>query len=497
MSMCFPPGFLFGVATSAYQIEGAADEDGRGPSMWDTFCGVPGAVTHGDTGAIACDHYHRTDADLDLAAGLGLNAYRFSVGWPRIVPDGTGAVNQKGLDYYRRLVDGLRARGLEPMATLYHWDLPQPLQDAGGWVNRDTIAHFCDYVQLVLDSLADLVPAWVTMNEPFCSGMIGHLQARHAPGLADLHSALAASHHLLLAHGLAMSMIRDRAPQARAGITHLLSDIHAASDSEADQAAARRLDGHENRWFLDPVLRGSYPADMLDWYQRQVPLDFIRDGDLDVIAAPADFLGINYYETKLVAADPAEPYHQARVIPAADYTDPAELTAGGIDTRPAWAGSCAACTGPPRSPSTSPRTARPTTITLTPRVAWTTWSGSRTWLITSPRPWPRSRPGWTCAATSSGRCWTTSSGPTGTAAGSASSGSTSARRPASPRPAPAGTPSSSPASRRSSGPPRTPDPPRRHAYFSATKFRSRPVIRPGWRSRGWPRSAPHSAGRIR
>jgi beta-glucosidase len=220
------------------------------------------------------------------------------------------------------------------MATLYHWDLPQPLQDAGGWVNRDTVAHFCDYVQLVLDSLADVVPVWVTMNEPFCSGMIGHLQARHAPGIADLHSALAASHHLLLGHGLAMGMIRDRAPRARAGITHLLSDIHAASAAEADQAAARRLDGHENRWFLEPVLRGTYPADMLDWYQRQAPLDFIRDGDMEIIAAPADFLGVNYYETKRVAADPGEPFHEARVIPAAHYLDPAELTANGIDARP-------------------------------------------------------------------------------------------------------------------------------------------------------------------
>ena len=338
MSMRFPPGFQFGASTSAYQIEGAADEDGRGPSMWDTFCGVPGAVTHGDTGAIACDHYHRTDADLDLAAELGLTSYRFSVGWPRIVPDGTGSVNQKGLDYYRRLVEGLRTRGVEPVATLYHWDLPQPLQDAGGWVNRDTVAHFCDYIQLVLDSLGDVVPVWVTMNEPFCSGMIGHLQGRHAPGIADLHSALAASHHLLLAHGLAMGMIRDRAPQARAGITHLLSDIHAASASEADQAAARRLDGHENRWFLEPVLRGTYPADMLDWYQRQAPLDFIRDGDMEIIAAPADFLGVNYYETKRVAADPGEPFHEARVIPAAHYLDPAELTANGIDARPAGLG---------------------------------------------------------------------------------------------------------------------------------------------------------------
>ena len=171
MSKRFPPGFLFGAATSAYQIEGAVDEDGRGPSIWDTFCQVPGAVTHGDSGAIACDHYHRLDSDLDLLAELGLTAYRFSIAWPRIVPDGTGTVNQKGLDFYRRLVDGLHVRGIEPAATLYHWDLPQPLQDAGGWMSRDTVSYFCEYAQVVLDSLGDVVPRWVTINEPFCSAM--------------------------------------------------------------------------------------------------------------------------------------------------------------------------------------------------------------------------------------------------------------------------------------------------------------------------------------
>jgi beta-glucosidase len=333
LSNRFPPGFRFGAATAAYQIEGAADEDGRGPSMWDTFCGVPGAVTHGDTGAIACDHYHRVDADLDLIAEIGLTAYRFSIAWPRIVPDGTGMVNQKGLDFYRRLVDGLRARGVEPMATLYHWDLPQPLQDAGGWVNRDTVEYFCEYARAVLDCLGDDVPLWATVNEPFCSAMVGHLQGRHAPGLADLTSALTSAHHLLLAHGRAVGIVRRSAPGARVGITHLLSDLSAASESDADRSAARRLDGYENRWFLDPVLRGAYPADMLDWYGQQVPIDFIRDGDMQVMAAPTDFLGVNYYETKMVADDPAERYHNARALPSTG-----NLTAGGLDVRPAGLG---------------------------------------------------------------------------------------------------------------------------------------------------------------
>jgi beta-glucosidase len=333
LSMCFPPGFLFGAATAAYQIEGAFDEDGRRPSIWDTFSAVPGAVTHGDTGAIACDHYHRADADLDLAAGLGLGAYRFSVAWPRVIPEGTGTVNQKGLDFYRRLIDGLQARNIKPVATLYHWDLPQPLQDAGGWASRDTVGRFCDYAEVVLDSLGDGVPMWVTVNEPFCSAMVGYLQGRHAPGSTDLGSALRAAHHLLLAHGQAVGIIRRSAPRARVGIAQLLSDISPATDGAGDRAAASRLDGYENRWFLDPVFQGRYPDDMLAWYARHVPIDFVRDDDLTVIAAPADFVGVNYYETKTVAEDPAEPYHQARVLPA---TGP--LTAGGLDARPAGLG---------------------------------------------------------------------------------------------------------------------------------------------------------------
>jgi len=334
--LTWPQGFVFGASTSAYQIEGAVSEDGRTPSIWDTFCRAPGKVTHGDTGDIACDHYHLMEADLDLAAGLGLDCYRFSIAWPRIMPDGGSQVSKRGLDFYRRLLDGLDARGVTPMATLFHWDLPQPLQDAGGWVSRETVARFTEYAAAVLEALGDVVPFWVPVNEPFCAGMIGHLQGRHAPGLVDLHSALAASHHLMLAHGEAVRLIRELAPGAQAGGSTLLSDISPASPSEADRAAAARLDGHENRWFLDPMFRASYPADLLDWYARQVPVDFIRDGDLDLIASPTDFSGINFYETKAVAFDAAEPYHQAIVRPAAQFT--VALTANGIDARPAGLG---------------------------------------------------------------------------------------------------------------------------------------------------------------
>ena len=331
----FPAGFLFGASTAAYQIEGAGD--GRGASIWDTFSRTDGRVTHGDNADIACDHYFRLDSDLDLVEWLGLGGYRFSVSWSRVVPSGFGPVDNRGLDFYKRMVDGLLARNVTPMATLYHWDLPQPLQDTGGWANRDIVGRFSDYAEVVLDAIGDLVPMWITVNEPFCAGMIGYLQGRHAPGIVDLHSALAASHHLMLAHGQAMALIRTTAPGATAGNSVLLSDISAATSSQADQEAARRLDGYENRWFLDPVFHGRYPADMLDWYSEQVPIDFVRDGDLAVIAAPMDFSGVNYYETKTVASDLDEPYHGARVLRAASHPG-MPVTANGIDARPAGLG---------------------------------------------------------------------------------------------------------------------------------------------------------------
>ncbi|HEV7567482.1 MAG TPA: GH1 family beta-glucosidase [Microbacteriaceae bacterium] len=293
----FPPGFRFGVATSAYQIEGAVDEDGRGESIWDRFCRTPGRVLHGDTGDVACDHYHRWEQDLDLIAELGLDSYRFSIAWPRIVPEGRGRVNQPGLDFYRRLAEGALERGIKPLATLYHWDLPQPLEDAGGWANRETAVAFAEYAEVVVAALGDVVIDWITQNEPWVSAVEGYAQGKKAPGRADWPTAICASHHLLLSHGLAVDAFRAVGPaDGRIGITLNLAPMIAASETEADAAATERADGYHNRWYLDPVLRGRYPADMLELYaSRGVDLGFIADGDEAIIGRPTDFLGVNYY----------------------------------------------------------------------------------------------------------------------------------------------------------------------------------------------------------
>jgi beta-glucosidase len=312
--MNFPPGFLFGAATAAFQIEGAASEDGRTPSIWDTFCRMPGKVHHGDDADIACDHYHRLEADLDLIASLGLNAYRFSIAWPRVMPDGGSSVNRRGLDFYRRLVAGLLERGVKPMATLYHWDLPQALQDLGGWRNRDTALRLAEFAGVAGDALRDEVAFWVTLNEPWCSAFVGHLEGRHAPGEQNLQAALEAAHHLLLGHGFATQALRAAGVTGEVGVTLNLSDVHAGSDSDEDVAAATRIDGNENRWFLDPLHRGAYPQDMLDWYAARADVDALRADDLATIAAPLDFFGVNYYEQHHVIADPDEPVHAARKL---------------------------------------------------------------------------------------------------------------------------------------------------------------------------------------
>ncbi len=292
----FPPDFLWGAATAAYQIEGAAAVDGRGPSIWDTFCRQPGAVLNGDNGDVACDHYHRVDEDLDLLAQLGVGTYRFSVAWPRIQPTGRGPANQRGLDFYRRLVDGLRDRGIEPTVTLYHWDLPQPLEDDGGWRVRDTAERFAQYVELVASALGDGVERWITLNEPWCSSWLGYGSGEHAPGLRDIGAAAAANHHLLLAHGLAVPILRAAAPSAKVGITLNLGDHQAGSTHPLDVAAARRADGNLNRLFLDPIFHGRYPEDMLKHYAAVEPgFAVVRDGDLERISLPLDFLGVNYY----------------------------------------------------------------------------------------------------------------------------------------------------------------------------------------------------------
>ncbi|HEV7203319.1 MAG TPA: beta-glucosidase [Jatrophihabitans sp.] len=301
--LAFPPGFVWGSATAAYQIEGAATEDGRGPSIWDTFSHTPGRIVDGTTGDHACDHYHRLDEDLDLIADLGLGAYRFSIAWPRIVPSGSGAANPAGLDFYRRLVDGLLERGVTPVATLYHWDLPQPLQDAGGWTNRETAHHFAEYAHIVGTALGDRVPMWTTLNEPWCSAFLGHASGVHAPGVTDNEAALTAAHHLLLAHGLGTAALRSALPgEASVAITLNLAVVRAASDSAADRDAARHVDGLANRLFLDPVLSGRYPADLLDDLRHITDWSFVRTGDESIINAPIDQLGVNYYSPTLVAA---------------------------------------------------------------------------------------------------------------------------------------------------------------------------------------------------
>ncbi|MFF5563349.1 GH1 family beta-glucosidase [Streptomyces sp. NPDC012623] len=310
-----PADFTWGVATAAYQIEGAVAEDGRTPSIWDTFSHTPGAVDNGDTGDVACDHYHRVPEDIALMRRLGVGAYRFSVAWPRIVPGGDGPVNKAGLDFYDRLVDGLLEAGITPFATLYHWDLPQVLQDRGGWPARETAEHFAAYASVVAGRLGDRVKDWATLNEPLCSSWIGHLEGRMAPGLTDLTAAVRASYHLHLGHGLAVQAIRAVCADARIGIVNNLSPIEPASDSEEDRAAAVRADGHTNRWWLDPIHGRGYPADMRELYGVELPE---RPGDLETIAAPLDWLGLNYYFRQIVRDDPAGPVPYARQVEVAD-----------------------------------------------------------------------------------------------------------------------------------------------------------------------------------
>ncbi|WP_328345185.1 GH1 family beta-glucosidase [Micromonospora sp. NBC_00421] len=292
----FPPGFRWGAATSAYQIEGAAKEDGRGESVWDTFSHTPGRTRNGDTGDVAADHYHRWADDLDLMRDLGLGSYRFSVSWPRIQADGTGKPNQRGLDFYKRLVDGLHERGITPMVTLFHWDLPQALQDKGGWENRDTAHRFADYADAVYRGLGDQVPVWLTVNEPKTVVQNGYLWGHHAPGRQDADAAYLVAHHLQLAHGLAVRALRATGHDARIGPALNLHPCYPADDSAAAAAAATLHDGYENRLYLDSVLTGAYPADVLaDLGPDSRMVKGIRDGDLAIIASPVDLLAVQYY----------------------------------------------------------------------------------------------------------------------------------------------------------------------------------------------------------
>jgi beta-glucosidase len=313
----FPSDFSWGAATASYQIEGAVEEDGRGESVWDRFSATPGRVRGGDSGRVACDFYHRYRDDVALMRELGLDVFRFSVAWPRVLPAGRGRVNVRGLDFYDRLVDELLARGIEPFATLFHWDTPQALEDEGGWPARATAEAFVDYAEAVATRLGDRVKHWMTHNEPWVHAWIGHAWGEHAPGRTSEVDAVAAAHHLLLSHGWAVEAIRGAVPDAQVGIVLNLAQAYPASDAPEDEAAAWRVDGEGNRWFLDPIFRGSYPADLLERNELVAP--FVREGDLDAIAVPIDFLGVNNYFRFVVGAGIHGPQFVAN--PEAQHTD--------------------------------------------------------------------------------------------------------------------------------------------------------------------------------
>ncbi|GAB2595699.1 beta-glucosidase [Paractinoplanes abujensis] len=306
-AITFPDDFIWGAATASYQIEGAAQEDGRGPSIWDTFSRTPGRVYNGHTGDVACDHYHRYADDVALMADLGLASYRFSVAWPRIQPDGTGPVNVKGLDFYDRLTDELLGKGIDPVVTLYHWDLPQTLEDLGGWANRLTAEAFAEYAQIVHARLGDRVKTWTTLNEPWCSAYLGYGSGVHAPGKQDPAAVFAAVHHLLLGHGLAARALRSAGAQSISITLNPNVALPVDPSSAADLEAVRIIDGLSNRLFLDPLFKGQYPADMLEHMSRFTDLAYIADGDLATINAPIDVLGINFYQPAYVSARPGAP----------------------------------------------------------------------------------------------------------------------------------------------------------------------------------------------
>jgi beta-glucosidase len=314
MTLRFPKGFVWGSATSAYQIEGSVAADGRGESIWDRFCATPGKIEDGSSGEIACDHYRLWRDDVSLMKDLGLHAYRFSIAWPRVIPAGHGRANTAGLDFYSRLVDELLSKGIEPYATLFHWDLPQALQDKGGWANRETAEAFVEYADVVSRRLGDRVKNWITHNEPWCISLLSHQIGKHAPGLQDWPTALTVAHHVLLSHGLAVPVLRRNSPGAAVGITLNFEPAVPASPSAADRDSARESDGSFNRWFLDPVFGRGYPGDVVADYVRDGRLPsteppWIRPGDLGVIAEPLDFLGINYY-TRRVARSTTVPESQ-------------------------------------------------------------------------------------------------------------------------------------------------------------------------------------------
>ncbi|MFC4334204.1 GH1 family beta-glucosidase [Salininema proteolyticum] len=319
----FPSDFAWGAATSSYQIEGSPGEGGRGRSIWDAFTAEPGRVVDASTGEAAARSYRRPEADLDLVDRLGLTAYRFSISWPRVCPEGSGRVNPEGLAYYDRLVDGLLERGVDPWVTLYHWDLPQALEESGGWPERDTAKRFAEYAAVAADALGDRVTRWMTVNEPWCAAFLGYASGEHAPGRREPAAALAAGHHLMLAHGLAARAIKDAAPAAKTGLGPNFYPVRPATESPEDRDAARRIDGLQNRLFADAAIKGSYPDDVVADLVSVTDFSFVADGDMRTVQAPLDFLGVNYYSSFTVSGRAGAP----------------SASAAPTDTASAWPGS--------------------------------------------------------------------------------------------------------------------------------------------------------------
>ncbi len=332
--LIFPEDFIWGSATAAYQIEGASKEDGRGESIWDRFSHTHGKVENGDTGDVACDHYHRYKEDIELMKEIGLDAYRFSFSWPRILPEGHGKVNQKGLDFYKKLIDGLLEAGISPTATINHWDLPQALQDKGGWAERDIINYYTEYAQILFREFGDLVPRWITHNEPWMASFVGYAFGEHAPGLKDYQQALRAAHHLLLSHGLTVRAFRKEGIDGEIGITLNLVGTTPYSDAVEDIAAAERQKEFINGWFLDPLFKGKYPETMSAIYKKEKGWFDFDSTDFDVITEEMDFLGINYYNRLIVKDNPkADHILKKDVIKPEDskYTDfPMEIYPQGL-----------------------------------------------------------------------------------------------------------------------------------------------------------------------
>src|SRR5579885_633196 len=448
LAAAFPPGFLWGSATASYQVEGATHEDGRSLSIWDQFAATPGKTFQGDTGDIADDHYHRMPQDVALMAELGLGAYRFSLAWPRILPQGRGLVNSPGLDFYDRLVDTLLAHGIKPFATLYHWDLPIALEEEGGWVNRDTAYAFAEYAEVTARRLGDRVEAWITLNEPWCSAFLGYGIGVHAPGLQNRQAAFDAGHNLLLAHGLAVPRIRASIrPGAQVGITLNFTPQYAADERPETLHAIERADAFSNRWFLDPIYRGSYPDNLFSSFQVNPPS--VQEGDFAIISAPIDFLGVNYYsrslmQSKLTAdsenhenSESGGPHEGAEAV----RPFPAQFTrkwAGKSIHRASPTSWYASTVSTPFPRFTSLKMARPSPTSGTGKITSAIPCASSTCTRTSRRRPVPSRQVCRYVATSSGRCSTTLSGEKAIASVSVSSMSITPRSAAFSKTAPSG-----------------------------------------------------------